>query len=109
MRIAVLSDTHIPARLSALPGFVYEACADCDLIIHAGDIEEPEVIDELSGSNVLVTEFMEGIKSDNKELMKQKGIDPELAATVMLESFAFQIFEYGFYHAAEKIRIGNSF
>jgi putative phosphoesterase len=47
LRIAVLSDTHIPARLSALPGFVYEACADSDLIIHAGDVEEPEVIDEL--------------------------------------------------------------
>ena len=47
MRIAVLSDTHIPARLSALPGFVYEACAGSDLIIHAGDIEERGVISEL--------------------------------------------------------------
>jgi len=48
LKIAVLSDTHIPARLSALPGLVYEACVDSDLIIHAGDVEEAEVINNLS-------------------------------------------------------------
>ena len=47
MRIAVLSDTHIPARLQNLPGLVYEACAGTDLIIHAGDIEERGVITDL--------------------------------------------------------------
>ncbi|MCD4706639.1 MAG: metallophosphatase family protein [Candidatus Sabulitectum sp.] len=47
MKIAVLSDTHIPARLQTLPGQVYEACADVDLIIHAGDIEDTSVIDDL--------------------------------------------------------------
>jgi len=47
LKIAVLSDTHLPVRLQALPGVVYEACADCDLIIHAGDIEERCVIEDL--------------------------------------------------------------
>ncbi len=47
MNIAVLSDTHLPARLSALPGVVYETCAEADLIIHAGDIEEPGVLSDL--------------------------------------------------------------
>jgi len=47
LKIAVLSDTHIPVRLRALPGQVYEACADVDLIIHAGDIEDTSVIDDL--------------------------------------------------------------
>ncbi len=47
MKIAVLSDTHLPVRLQALPGVVYEACADVDLIIHAGDIEEKSVIEDL--------------------------------------------------------------
>ena len=47
MKIAVLSDTHIPARLDALPGLVYEACADADLILHAGDLEERSVINDL--------------------------------------------------------------
>ncbi len=47
MKIAVISDTHIPARLQALPGLVYEACAESELIIHAGDIEERDVIYDL--------------------------------------------------------------
>ena len=47
MIAAVLSDTHIPVRLRALPGQVYEACAEADLIIHAGDIEETDVIRNL--------------------------------------------------------------
>ena len=47
MRIAVLSDTHIPTRLGALPGRVYEVCAECDLILHSGDMVEREVIRDL--------------------------------------------------------------
>lgn len=47
MKITVLSDTHIPVRLQALPGLVYEACADSDLIIHAGDLEDSDVINDL--------------------------------------------------------------
>jgi putative phosphoesterase len=47
LKIAILSDTHIPVRLRALPGQVYELCTDADLIIHAGDIEDNDVIDNL--------------------------------------------------------------
>ncbi|OPL19499.1 MAG: hypothetical protein AVO35_10065 [Candidatus Aegiribacteria sp. MLS_C] len=47
MRIAVLSDTHIPTRLGAIPGRVYEVCAECDLILHAGDVVELEVLHDL--------------------------------------------------------------
>ncbi len=47
MKIAVLSDTHIPTRLGALPGRVYEICAECDLILHAGDMVDISVIHDL--------------------------------------------------------------
>ncbi|NLP06498.1 metallophosphoesterase [Candidatus Fermentibacteria bacterium] len=47
MRIAVLSDTHLPSRTSSLPGGVYEAVADSDLVIHAGDCVEEAVIRDL--------------------------------------------------------------
>lgn len=47
MRIAVLSDTHIPTRLGAIPGRVYEVCAECDLILHAGDVVEKSVLRDL--------------------------------------------------------------
>ncbi len=47
MKIAVLSDTHIPTRLGAIPGRVYEVCAECDLILHAGDVVELSVLRDL--------------------------------------------------------------
>ncbi|PIE51926.1 YfcE family phosphodiesterase [Candidatus Fermentibacteria bacterium] len=47
MIAAVISDTHIPVRLRALPGQLYEAVAEADIIIHAGDIEETDVIRDL--------------------------------------------------------------
>lgn len=47
MKIAVLSDTHIPTRLGALPGRVYEVCAECDLILHSGDMVDISVIHDL--------------------------------------------------------------
>ncbi len=34
-------------RIHSLPGVVYETCADSDLIIHAGDIEDRSVIEDL--------------------------------------------------------------
>ena len=47
MKIAVISDTHIPARLQTLPGIVYENCSDVDLILHSGDLEDVTVLQDL--------------------------------------------------------------
>jgi uncharacterized protein len=47
LKIAVLSDSHIPTRLGAIPGRVYEICAESDLILHSGDIVNPAVIIDL--------------------------------------------------------------
>lgn len=47
MKIAVLSDSHIPARLGAIPGRVYEICAESDLILHSGDMVDQSVIIDL--------------------------------------------------------------
>ncbi len=48
MKIGVLSDTHIPVRMPVLPPKVIELFKGVDKIIHAGDIEEQRVLDELS-------------------------------------------------------------
>ncbi|MFH1877885.1 MAG: metallophosphoesterase family protein [Candidatus Omnitrophota bacterium] len=47
MKIGVLSDTHIPVSAVKLPKAVYDSFKGCDLIIHAGDIVEMSVINEL--------------------------------------------------------------
>ena len=47
MRIGLLSDTHIPEAESELPPEVMAAFQGVDLILHAGDIYRPSVLDDL--------------------------------------------------------------
>lgn len=39
MRLAVISDTHIPSRATEIPGWVVEAVEGADHTIHAGDFD----------------------------------------------------------------------
>lgn len=48
MRIALLADTHAPRRWRGCPPVLAAALADVDLILHAGDVCTPAVLDELS-------------------------------------------------------------
>ena len=50
MRIGLISDTHMPRRCKALPPIISEVFATCDLILHAGDVGELWVLDQLSQS-----------------------------------------------------------
>jgi putative phosphoesterase len=45
--VGVISDTHIPSRARSLPKQVLEIFEKADYIIHAGDIVELAVLDEL--------------------------------------------------------------
>lgn len=47
MKIGLISDTHIPDRLSLLPENVIKAFEGVDLILHAGDVTDYEVIEKL--------------------------------------------------------------
>lgn len=47
MKIMVLSDTHIPRSSHDLPQAVYDEIPNCDMIIHAGDFVEMEVLNKL--------------------------------------------------------------
>ena len=47
MLIGLISDTHIPDRAKILPQNVIDAFSDVDLILHAGDLTSPRVLDEL--------------------------------------------------------------
>ena len=48
MRIGLVADTHVPRDAKGLPPHVKEAFKDVDLILHAGDIYTPSVLDELA-------------------------------------------------------------
>ncbi|MFH0763247.1 MAG: metallophosphoesterase family protein, partial [Candidatus Omnitrophota bacterium] len=47
MKIAVISDTHIPERAAGLPPELLRAFQGVDMIIHAGDLAELKVLDVL--------------------------------------------------------------
>ncbi len=47
MKVGVLSDTHVPTIVRALPPVIYQIFKDVDLIMHAGDIVELSVLDNL--------------------------------------------------------------
>ena len=47
MRVAVLSDTHLKAGKS-LPAFVWDNLTDIDLILHAGDIVNMNLLSDLA-------------------------------------------------------------
>jgi hypothetical protein len=48
VRVVVLSDTHAPRRWKSCPPQVAEHLRGADLILHAGDVCTPAVLDELS-------------------------------------------------------------
>ncbi|MBI4284932.1 MAG: metallophosphoesterase family protein [Chloroflexi bacterium] len=48
MKIGLISDTHIPVNAQELPIQLAKAFAGVELILHAGDIYLPSVLDELS-------------------------------------------------------------
>lgn len=48
MLVAVLADTHAPRRWKSCPPAVAEHLRPADLILHAGDVCTPDVLDELS-------------------------------------------------------------
>jgi uncharacterized protein len=47
MRLAIISDTHLPRGTRALPAACVERLRAADLILHAGDLSTPEVLDML--------------------------------------------------------------
>ncbi len=47
MTIMVLSDTHIPGKAQSLPPILYNDMEKCDHIIHAGDVNDIALINEL--------------------------------------------------------------
>ena len=54
VRLAILADTHMPRGARRLPGRCLELCAEADLILHAGDFMEIEVLEELQAIRPVV-------------------------------------------------------
>jgi putative phosphoesterase len=49
VRALVLSDTHLGADLTKLPGEVWAALDEADVVLHAGDVVTQDLLDALGG------------------------------------------------------------
>ena len=45
MRLLLIADTHLPKRAKDLPEQVWDAVDAADVVIHAGDWVEPDLLD----------------------------------------------------------------
>jgi putative phosphoesterase len=45
--VGLISDTHVPVRAKCIPKMVFKVFGDVDFIVHAGDLVELTVLDEL--------------------------------------------------------------
>jgi ubiquinone biosynthesis protein len=63
------------------------------------NIYAPRIIDELTTSRVMVSEFIDGINPENIEELEKNDFDLVLLAENSVDSILKQIFEYGFFHA----------
>lgn len=50
MKIGVISDTHIPDRAEDIPPGILEQLSGMDMVIHAGDLVSPRVLEKLQKS-----------------------------------------------------------
>jgi uncharacterized protein len=46
--LGIITDTHVPQRLKALPPRVFEVFRGVDRILHAGDVNSRQVLDQLA-------------------------------------------------------------
>jgi putative phosphoesterase len=79
MLIGVLSDTHIPERASKIPEEVFKTFENVELILHAGDLVNKIVLDQLN--DLAPTKCVQGnmdryygLKLPEREIIEVEGI-----------------------------------
>ena len=74
-RIGLISDTHLPDRLRVLPPVLAAVFDGCDLLLHAGDVGELHVIDELGQiAPVVAVHGNDDTAEAQRELPEQQAI-----------------------------------
>jgi ubiquinone biosynthesis protein len=115
--LAALLETHVPeARqydpVGAVREFERSSRREIDFSLEASNISVfarnfaddptvkiPKVFKDYSGSRILATELIEGIKISDVEKLRQAGHDLPAIARAGAQAVLKQVFEYGFFHA----------
>ncbi|XOV87756.1 MAG: metallophosphoesterase family protein [Pseudomonadota bacterium] len=89
MKVGLISDTHIPEAMPALWPQVFDLFADVACILHAGDIHDIGVIDQLH--EIAPTYAARGNGDDGSGGRSAQPEDPRLKDTWLLELNGFQV------------------
>jgi len=96
--IGLISDTHIPSRAPSLPKEIFTIFQNVDYIIHAGDIVELSVIDELEQFAPVLAVH------GNMDTMETKNALPELNSLKVLDKKIGVIHNPDILHGIEYMR-----
>ena len=64
-------------------------------------VRVPRVLWDYTSPQVLVMEYVPGIKINRKKELVKQGIDEKQIARLAVESYLIQILRHGFFHAGE--------
>jgi hypothetical protein len=84
MRVAILSDTHVPGRVRSVPEWIREEVRAADHVIHAGDWDDPET---LALFEDLAEDALTGVRGN----VDPPGIDLPRVSSVTLAGVAFVV------------------
>jgi ubiquinone biosynthesis protein len=63
------------------------------------DVVVPEIVAELTRAGVLTMSFEEGIKVTDVVAQRERGVDPEAVARLLVEAYFVMLFDHGVFHA----------
>ncbi len=70
-----------------------------DALSDRDDVLVPKPVDGLTTEGLLVMDFFEGVRVNDRAAMVEAGIDPSAVATLLNDAFADQLFRRGILHA----------
>lgn len=80
LRAVVVADTHIPDFAKGLPGELFRPLATADMILHAGDVTSPQLLDELGDFAPVVVALGNGDGNDIRAWGAKEEVTLELEA-----------------------------
>lgn len=89
---------HVPLELD----FVNEARNTEEIRKHfegRDDLKIPEVVWEHTARRVLVSEYIDGIKINDREALEAAGVPLDQVMRTLVDSYCLQILRHGFFHA----------
>lgn len=102
MRLAVISDTHVPGREARVPDWVRERLRAADHVVHAGDFDAPETLDlvrDLAGGDANLTAVRGNVDPP--------GVDLPATATLSVGGVRFLVTHGAGSHAGYRERVAG--